>query len=43
MAEEEDRRAKEAQRLLIASKGGPEHGELVNQKLYTREPTGLIS
>ena len=43
--EEEDRRANEAQRLLIESKGGPEQvmANLPTKKLYTPVPTGLIS
>jgi choline-sulfatase len=43
--EEEDRRANEAQRLLIESKGGPERvmANLPTKKLYTPVPTGLIS
>jgi choline-sulfatase len=43
--EEEDRRANEAQRLLIESKGGPEQvmANLPTRKLYTPVPTGLIS
>jgi choline-sulfatase len=43
--EAEDRRANEAQRLLIESKGGPEQvmANLPTKKLYTPVPTGLIS
>jgi choline-sulfatase len=43
--EEEDRRANEAQRLLIESKGGPEQvmANLPTKKLYTPVPAGLIS
>jgi choline-sulfatase len=43
--EEEDRRANEAQRLLIESKGGPDQvmANLPTKKLYTPVPTGLIS
>jgi choline-sulfatase len=43
--EEEDRRANEAQRLLIESKGGPEQvmANLPTKKLYTPVPIGLIS
>lgn len=42
--EEEDRRANEAQRLLIESKGGPDQvmANLPTKKLYTPVPTGLI-
>lgn len=42
--EEEDRRANEAQRRLIESKGGPERvmANLPTKKLYTPVPTGLI-
>lgn len=42
--EEADRRANEAQRLLIESKGGPEQvmENLPTKKLYTPVPTGLI-
>lgn len=43
--EEEDRRANEAQRRLIESKGGPQQvmANLPTKKLYTPVPTGLIS
>jgi len=43
--EEEDRRANEAQRLLIESKGGPDQvmANLPTKKLYTPVPSGLIS
>ncbi|KWV52978.1 hypothetical protein AS156_09705 [Bradyrhizobium macuxiense] len=43
--EKEDRRANEAQRLLIESKGGPEQvmANLPTKKLYTPVPNGLIS
>ena len=43
--EAEDRRANEAQRLLIESRGGPEQvmANLPTKKLYTPVPTGLIS
>lgn len=43
--EEKDRRANEAQRLLIESKGGPEQvmANLPTKKLYTPVPSGLIS
>ena len=43
--EDADRRANEAQRLLIESKGGPEKvmANLPTKKMYTSVPTGLIS
>jgi len=43
--EKEDRRANEAQRLLIESKGGPDKvmANLPTKKMYTPVPTGLIS
>jgi choline-sulfatase len=43
--EQEDRRANEAQRLLIESKGGPDQvmANLPTKKLYTPVPAGLIS
>lgn len=42
--EKENRRANEAQRALIESKGGPEQvmANLPTKKLYTPVPTGLI-
>src|SRR5581483_3383255 len=43
--EDADRRANEAQRLLIESKGGPDQvmANLPTKKMYTPVPTGLIS
>jgi choline-sulfatase len=43
--EEEDRRANEAQRQLIESRGGPDAvmANLPTKKLYTPVPPGLIS
>lgn len=43
--EDADRRANEAQRLLIESRGGPEQvmANLLTGKLYTPVPSGLIS
>jgi choline-sulfatase len=43
--EEADRRANEAQRTLIESRGGPEAviANLVTRKQYTPVPPGLIS
>jgi choline-sulfatase len=42
--EDADRRANEAQRLLIESKGGPDQvmANLPTKKMYTPVPTGLI-
>ena len=43
--EDADRRANEAQRALIESKGGPDQvmANLPTKKMYTPVPIGLIS